>query len=146
MCAESVWLFVIPWSVSCQAPCPWNFPGKNIGVGCHFLLQGIFLTQGLNLHLLHCRQSLYSWAVREFPGASFKRALILFMWVPPPWPNHLPFPNTITVRVRISTYRFGGRVTNIHFITDGEEKILLGLLNRQSIVLPPSPRVWSSLV
>ena len=32
--------------------CPWNFPGKNTGVGCHFLLQGIFLTQGLNLHLL----------------------------------------------------------------------------------------------
>ena len=27
-------------------------PGKNTGVGCHFLLQGIFLTQGLNLHLL----------------------------------------------------------------------------------------------
>ena len=35
--------------------CPWDSPGKNIGVGCHFLLQGIFLTQGLNLHLLHCR-------------------------------------------------------------------------------------------
>ena len=27
------------------------------GVGCHFLLLGIFLTQGLNLHLLHCQQS-----------------------------------------------------------------------------------------
>ena len=36
--------------------CPWNFPGKIIGVGCHFLLHGIFLTQGSNsclLHLLH---------------------------------------------------------------------------------------------
>ena len=33
--------------------CLWDFPGKNIGVGCHFLLQGIFLTQGLKLHLLH---------------------------------------------------------------------------------------------
>ena len=32
--------------------CPWNFPGKNNGVGCHFLLQGIFLTQGSNLCLL----------------------------------------------------------------------------------------------
>ena len=33
------------------------FPGKNTGVGCHFLLQGSFLTQGVNpcpLHLLHC--------------------------------------------------------------------------------------------
>ena len=28
--------------------CPWNFPSKNTGVGCHFLLQGIFSTQGLN--------------------------------------------------------------------------------------------------
>ena len=33
--------------------CPWNSPGKNTGVGCHFLLQGIFPTQGLNMHLLY---------------------------------------------------------------------------------------------
>ena len=32
---------------------PWDFPGKNTGVGCHSLLQGIFLTQGLNLGLQH---------------------------------------------------------------------------------------------
>ena len=32
--------------------CLWDFPGKNIGLGCHFLLQGIFLTQGSNPHLL----------------------------------------------------------------------------------------------
>ena len=38
--------------------CPWDFPGKNTGVDCNFLLQGIFLTQGLNLCLLHCKQSL----------------------------------------------------------------------------------------
>ena len=30
---------------------PWGFPGKNTRVGFHFLLQGIFLNQGLNLHL-----------------------------------------------------------------------------------------------
>ena len=34
-------------------------PGKNTGVGCHALLQGIFLTQGLNPGLLHCRWILY---------------------------------------------------------------------------------------
>ena len=39
--------------------CPWDSPGKNTGVGCHFLLQEIFLTQGLNLPLLHCRWILY---------------------------------------------------------------------------------------
>ena len=38
--------------------CPWDFPGKNTGMGCHFLLQGIFPTQGLNLGLPHCRQML----------------------------------------------------------------------------------------
>ena len=32
--------------------CPWNFPGKNTGVDCHFRLQEIFPTQGSNLHLL----------------------------------------------------------------------------------------------
>ena len=32
--------------------CPWDFPGKNTGVGCHFFLLGIFLNQELNLHLL----------------------------------------------------------------------------------------------
>ena len=33
--------------------CPWDFPGKNTGVGCCALLQGIFLAQGSNQHLLH---------------------------------------------------------------------------------------------
>ena len=39
--------------------CPWNPSGKNTGMGCHSLLQGIFLTQGLNPGLLHYRQILY---------------------------------------------------------------------------------------
>ena len=39
--------------------CPWDFPGKNTGMGCHFLLQGIFPTQGSNLGLLYCRQTIY---------------------------------------------------------------------------------------
>ena len=33
--------------------CSWHFSGKNTGVGCQFLLQGILLTQGSNEHLLH---------------------------------------------------------------------------------------------
>ena len=39
--------------------CPWDSPGKNTGVGCHLLLQGIFPTQGSNPGLSHCRQTLY---------------------------------------------------------------------------------------
>ena len=38
---------------------PWDFLGKNIGVGSYFLLQGIFPAQGLNSGLLHCKQLLY---------------------------------------------------------------------------------------
>ena len=39
--------------MDCSLLCPWDFPGKNTGVGCDFLLQGIFQTQGSNLCLLH---------------------------------------------------------------------------------------------
>ena len=52
---------------SASNPMDWDFPSKNTGVGCHFLLQGIFPTQGSNpcltliscLGLLHCGQILY---------------------------------------------------------------------------------------
>ena len=37
----------------------WDCPGKNSGVGCHFLLQGVFLMWGSSLGLQHCRQILY---------------------------------------------------------------------------------------
>ena len=42
--------------------CPWDSLGKNTGVRCHFLLQGIFPIQGSNMHLLcllHCKWILY---------------------------------------------------------------------------------------
>ena len=49
--------------------CPWDSLGKNTGVGCHFFLQGIFSTQGANLHLLQVscisRKVLYHWATWE---------------------------------------------------------------------------------
>ena len=45
-----------PMNYSCQTPLSMDFPGKNTGVDCPFLLQGIFLTQGSNLGLLHCIQ------------------------------------------------------------------------------------------
>ena len=40
-CLSPVWLFATPWTVAHQAPL-WDFTGKNVGVGCHFLLQGMF--------------------------------------------------------------------------------------------------------
>ena len=56
-----VGLFATPWTVARHGLlCPRNFPPKNPGVGCHFPLQGIFLTQGSNPHLLH-------WQVDSLP-------------------------------------------------------------------------------
>ena len=60
--------FATPWTVTCQTPLSMDFPGKNSGVGCHFLLQGIFLTKGSNLLLLHCRQIVYCSATRKGHG------------------------------------------------------------------------------
>ena len=51
-------LFVTPWTVGSQ-----NFPGQNTGVGCHSLLQGIFLTQRLN----PCLLCLLNWQVDSLP-------------------------------------------------------------------------------
>ena len=45
--------FGTPWTVALRLLCPQYSPGKNTGVGCHFLLQGIFPTQGLNSGLLY---------------------------------------------------------------------------------------------
>ena len=47
--------------------CSQNSPGKNIGVGCHSLLQMIFLAQGWNLHFLHCRWILYHLSYQGSP-------------------------------------------------------------------------------
>ena len=57
LCACSVTLvvsdFVWPYGLlPARLLCPWDSSGKNTGVGCHALRQGIFLTQGSNLHLL----------------------------------------------------------------------------------------------
>ena len=52
--------FAIPWTVTPRLLCPLDFPGKNTGVGCHFLLQGILLTQGSNSHLPY-------WQVSSLP-------------------------------------------------------------------------------
>jgi len=50
--------------------CPWNFPGKNTGLGCHSLLCEIFLTQGSNPGLPHCRQILYCLSQYQTPSKS----------------------------------------------------------------------------
>ena len=55
LAAKSCLTLAIPWTVACQAPLLWDSPGKKSGMGCHFLLQGIFPTQESNPHLSHCQ-------------------------------------------------------------------------------------------
>ena len=50
-CAQ---FFVIPWTVACQAPLSTGFSSKNSEADGLFLRQGMFLTQGSNMCLLHC--------------------------------------------------------------------------------------------
>ena len=64
---SDVQLSAAPWVAAHGLLCPWDSPGKNTGVGCHFLLQGIFMTLGLNSGLLHFRQILYH---LSHPGSS----------------------------------------------------------------------------
>ena len=90
---------------------PWDFPGKSTGVGCHFFLQGIFLTQESNLGLPHCRQTLlpseppgkpdYSlrtkklqpprwemWIFFFFLLQNFSKACWVLMTKSPPWEKY----------------------------------------------------------
>ena len=62
-------LTVTPWKPA-RLLCPWNFPAKNTRVGSYSLLQGILLTQGSNLELLHCRQILHH---LSHQGSPYKR-------------------------------------------------------------------------
>ena len=64
-CSSRVWLSVTPWTAARSLLFQWDSPGKNIGAGCHALLQGIFLIQGSNPHLL----PLLHWQVGSLPLA-----------------------------------------------------------------------------
>ena len=58
--------------------CPGDSPGKNTGVGCHFLLQGIFPTQGSNPHLLSLLQWQTDSLLLEPPGKHNSMVISIF--------------------------------------------------------------------
>ena len=64
-----------PMDCSPQAPHPWDSPGKNTGVGCHALLQGIFPTYGSNLHLLH----FLNWQMGSLPLVPPRKPKFIFI-------------------------------------------------------------------
>ena len=67
---------------------PWNFLGQKTGVGSLPLLQGIFLTQGLNPGLPHCRQILYQ--------LSHKGNTRILQWVTYPFSRGSSWPRNWT--------------------------------------------------
>ena len=92
--------------------CPWDFPGKNTGMDCHFILQGIFPTQGSNSRLFH----LLHWQVDSLPLSHLEsrhgvrllycdrkklKHFCLFchpffhLSLPPPSPHHSPLPSVL---------------------------------------------------
>ena len=85
-----VWLFATLWTVAHRLLRPWDSPSKITGVGCHFLLLGIFLTWGLNLHLLHWQ------ADSEPPGKPLCYVSLQYLApsIIPPWTASLGLPFT----------------------------------------------------
>ena len=79
---------------------PWNSPGQNNGVGSLSLLQGVFLTQGLNPSLPHCRQIPYQLSHKGSPR--------ILEWVAYPFSNSSSWPRHQT---RVS-WIAGGFFTN----------------------------------
>ena len=80
-----VWLLSVmrdtlwPHRLAYQTLCPWDSPGKKSGMGCHFLLQRIFLTQGSNPSLL----CLLQWQADSLPLAPPKKSnnkMLVMMW------------------------------------------------------------------
>ena len=101
--------------------CPWETPGKNTGVSCHSLLQGIFLTQGSNLRLLHYRQLLYC---LNHQGSTFHNliySILVFIAIDSPAAPHL------------STWHF---IRVAHSETE-QDPIVLALLPLSSACLLP---------
>ena len=104
-----VWLFAIPWAVAHQAPPSMGFSRR---AGCHFLLQGIFPTQGLNPGLLHCKQILYQLSHKGSPVyvvASISIFIIKYYCTI--WIYHILFIHS-AINEHMDCFQFGAIVNN----------------------------------
>ena len=99
-----VQLFATPWPIAHEAPLSMHSPGKNTGVGFHFLLQGIFPTQGSDLGLPHCRQILYHLSHQGSPILSVAGP----NWDAPLWPNKITLMINISKPYSAKELNFNG--------------------------------------
>ena len=90
-----VWLFATPWTVVYPVLWSWISSGKCTGVGSYSLLQGIFLTQGSNMCLLHllvlAGRFFTIWATMEAPwkpilkgnlsGNKFGKSIFIYLFI-----------------------------------------------------------------
>ena len=93
--------------------CPWDFPGKSTVAGCHFLLQGIFPTQGLSHVSCTRRQILYHWATREAHKTLLKEIqndINKWKHISCSWIGRQSIKMSILVKV---IYRFSATLTKI---------------------------------
>ena len=105
--------------------CPWNSPGKNIGAGCHFLLQGIFPTQGSNLVSPIAGGFITVWATREVQQ--------LLKWPSKGCSKELNSPMAFMEGFLKATFevRAAGSMTLFWLVDEEETGWCLGSLNHQ---------------
>ena len=72
--------------------CPWDSPGKNPGMGCHFPCKGIFPTQGMNLSLSHLPASASRFLTTVPPGKPLDCFKYMFLFVYHPGSGYTPRP------------------------------------------------------
>ena len=78
--------FVTPWTVAHQAPLSTEFSRQGYWrLGCHFLLHGIFPTQGSNPQLLHWQEDFLPLSLLEVPNIPYIKPVIVFMFSEPLW-------------------------------------------------------------
>ena len=65
--SQRVQLFATPWTASYQAPCPWDSPGQNTGVGCHFFSRGSSQPSDQTQVSRIAGRFFTYWATREVP-------------------------------------------------------------------------------
>ena len=79
MLSRILFFFATLWIVTTRLLLPWDFPGKSAGVGCLSFLQGIFLTQGSNSHLLLGKWTLNCCATWEAHIIGWLPGVLLFL-------------------------------------------------------------------
>ena len=99
---------------------PWDFPGKNTGVGCHFLLQSIFPTQRLHPCLLHLKRILSLWAIKEAPGKTLPACKYYEAFIPVC--NWDPWGRTLIQHSETCKGKQVRHCSTNNFITEAETK------------------------